>query len=96
MGQQIIKQPNGRYAVFSSNTDTVILWDATEEEIVDHFAEQGEADARTHAWVLIEHVRAGRPKDAYFQFAMTWDEALDMDHEHGGSVRFDYESEQTP
>lgn len=30
MGNQIIKQPNGLFAIFSSITDTIIVWDASE------------------------------------------------------------------
>lgn len=34
MGHQIVKQPNGLYAVWSSVVDNFILWDATAEDIL--------------------------------------------------------------
>ncbi len=86
MGNQIIRQPSGKYAIFCTNTDTVIVWDADEGEIVDWFAERAAEDARRTAGILIGHVTAGTPEKAYYQFAMTWDEALRQDREHGGTA----------
>ncbi|GIH91964.1 hypothetical protein ACFFMN_33850 [Planobispora siamensis] len=86
MGYQIIKQPDGHFAVFSSVTDTIIVWDATEDEVVEWFAEQAAERARQDARRALEHVAADEPRRAYFQFAMTWDEALGRDRKHGGEV----------
>ena len=86
MGQQIIKQPNGLYAVFSTNTDTITVWDATEDELVEHFTEQAAEDARQAVRRKLRHVAADEPRKAYHQFAMTWDEALVHDREHGGEA----------
>jgi hypothetical protein len=86
MGSQIIKQPDGRLAIFNTNTDTVIVWDATEDEIVEHFAEQAAERAREDVRRTLAHVTAGEPKRAYFQFAMTWEEALEEDRQHGGEA----------
>lgn len=86
MGQQIIKQPDGRYAVFSSITDTITVWDATADEIVEMYAERAAEDARRHVRRQLEHVAADRPREAYHQFAMTWHEALEMDRENEGEA----------
>lgn len=86
MGNQIIRQPDGHYAVFSSVTDTIIIYDATGDEIVDWFAEQAAERARRNAKRLLEHVADGEPRRAYHQFAMTWDEALAEDREHHGDA----------
>jgi hypothetical protein len=85
MGSQIIRQPSGKFAIFSSITDTIIVWDATEDEIVEWFAERAAEDAQRDARRLIGHVVAGNPREVYFQFAMTWDEALAKDRKHGGT-----------
>ena len=53
MGTQIIQQPNGLYAVWSSNTDDFDMVDATVEEIIEdriadytkETTERGEDDA---------------------------------------------------
>lgn len=86
MGQQIIRQPDGRYAIFSSNTDTIIVYDATAPEIIDWFAEQAAQHARVVGRGQLGHVEGGRPEEAYYQFAMTWDEALENDRENGGEA----------
>lgn len=87
MGYQIIKQPDDRYALFSSYTDTIVAWNASAPEVIDWFAEQAEQDARVTAAKYLGHVAGGHPERAYHQFAMTWDEALEADHDHGGEVR---------
>lgn len=86
MGYQIIRQPEGCYAVFSSYTDTIAVYEATSEEIVEWFAEEAAERARRDVRRIIEHVAAGEPRRAYFQFTMTWDEALRIDREHGGDA----------
>lgn len=90
MGNQIIKQPDGKYAIFSSFTDTIIFWDATEEEIVDYFAEKAAKQAREDSRRVLDHVAAGETRKAYFQFAITWDDALAKDREHGGEAWEDF------
>lgn len=95
MGNQIIRQPDGHYAVFSTVTDTIILWDATKDEIVDWFAEQAAERARQDARRILEHVATGNPRRAYYQFAMTWDEALEDDRKNGGDASADKEASET-
>lgn len=42
--------------------------------------------ARRAAKQILEHVASGEPRLAYHQFAMTWDEALREDRQHGGEA----------
>lgn len=84
MGQQIIKQPDGRLAVFSSIVDAFIVVDATPEEILDWRAEQAAEDARRATQRELDAVLADDPRRVYFQFARTWEEAARLDREHGG------------
>ncbi|MDT7785585.1 MAG: 1,2-dihydroxy-3-keto-5-methylthiopentene dioxygenase [Pseudonocardiales bacterium] len=86
MSQQIVRQPNGKYGVFSTVTNTIIVWEATDTEIVEFFAEQAAETARRAAQRALEHVAAGQPKKAYFQFALDWAEALELDREHDGTA----------
>lgn len=86
MGQQIIRQPDGRYAVFSTETETIHVYDATEDELVEWFAERAAEHARQSAREKIALVAAGETRRAYAQFAMTWDEALTQDRDHGGEA----------
>lgn len=59
MGDQIIRQPDGRYAVFSTATDTIHVYDATEGEIVKYFADVAAEQARREARRILGHVSAG-------------------------------------
>lgn len=86
MGKQIIKQPDGRFAIFSSGTDTIHMYDATAEEIVEYFVERAAVDTRREVLRIMEHVEGDEPRRAYFQFTKTWDEALAYDQEHGGEA----------
>ncbi len=89
MGNQIIQQPDGKFAVFNTNTDTIVLWEATRDEVVGWFVERELADLerrKQHIADLVDQVGAGNARRAYAQFAMTWDEALKRDREHGGEA----------
>lgn len=91
VGNQIIKQSDGKFAVFSSVTDTIIFWDATREEVVQFFVDRAVEDTRRSVEKVLAHVAADKPRKAYYQFAMTWDEALREDRDHGGEVWREYE-----
>lgn len=94
MGNQIIKQPNGFFAIFDSGSDTIALWDCTEDDVVEYFVDMATADAKKVVRMQIDHVKDGHPREAYFQFAMTWEEALELDGDNGGSVKVDYAHEE--
>lgn len=83
MGQQIIQQPDGLFAVFSSVTDTFIVVDATPEELVEWRAEEAAEAARERTRRELDKVLDGNSRAAYAQFAMTWEEAAAKDREHG-------------
>lgn len=85
MGQQIIKQSDGRLAVFSTETDTFIIMGATPEEIIEWRAEQAAENARRETRLTLEHVLSGQPRP-YAQFTLTWDEASRLNREHGGEL----------
>lgn len=88
MGMQIIKQPDGRFALWSSVADGIAMYDASAQDIEDFFAEEAEKDTRRRVREKIAHVEAGHPEQVYFQFAMTWDEALrEHTERHGPLMR---------
>ena len=86
MGSQIIRQPNELFAIFSSITDTIIMWDATAKDVEDYFVDRAAKQERRMVRDILRHVKAGDTRKAYHQFALTWDEALKLDEEHGGEV----------
>lgn len=86
MGYQVIRQPDGKLAVFSSYMDCWAVYDGSPEEIVEWFAEKAAEDAREHARRIVGNVMAGEPRKAYYQFTMTFDQANAKSKEHGGVV----------
>lgn len=87
MGQQIIQQPDGKLAVFSSITDTFIVVDATPEEIVEWRAEEAAERAREQTRREVDKVLAGNSRSVYFQSAMTWEQAAEKDRENEGDLQ---------
>lgn len=83
MGHQIIKQPDGRLCVFSTFEDQIIVADATADDLVDWFAEEAAEKARREAQRLTSMVLGGQRRP-YFQFTMTYDEAVSKHREMGG------------
>jgi hypothetical protein len=83
MGHQIIKQPDGLYAVFSSFTDTWILNDATRQDIIDYNVGKAREDAERNTARILDAVDVD-PRKAYYQFTMTFEEANAESVEHGG------------
>lgn len=81
MGQQIIRQPDGRLAVFSTVVDAFIVTDATPEELLDWRAAEAAEEARRVTQRQLDHVLAGEPERSYFQFTKTWEEAARRDAE---------------
>jgi hypothetical protein len=65
MGHQIVRQPNGFYAVWSTVVDNFILWDATPEEIITE--EQVEMHERIAKGVRDRIAELERGEDHYGQ-----------------------------
>lgn len=91
MGRQVIKQPDGLLAVFSSNSGRLILWNATQEEVIADFVEDAAAQAETKIRRVVEAIDRGEQERVYYQFAMTWEEALRDDREHCGVASRDFD-----
>lgn len=79
MGHQIIQQPDGLLCVFSTVTDSIIIRDATAAELIADYAEMAAVEARERIRRIIDLVEAGDARKAYYQFTMTYDEAVEMD-----------------
>lgn len=77
MGHQIIKQPDGRLAIYSDGVDNGcwLRWDMSEEDVVEYYAERAAKSARESARRTVRHVVQDEPRKAYYQFTMTFAEA---------------------
>jgi len=77
MGRQIIKQPDGKYCVFSSVVEDFIYWDATPEEIIEMEVAEARETIAQRVTAIIEKLKEGRKP--YYQFTMDLKEALDRE-----------------
>lgn len=75
MGIQIIKQPNGLYAQFSSVVDDFVMYDATPEDILADWIEDAKRNYGEKLDKIIKQLEAG--EKPYYQFTMTFDDAID-------------------
>ncbi|MDP3910719.1 MAG: hypothetical protein Q8Q14_10035 [Gemmatimonadales bacterium] len=73
MGGQIIQQPDGRYAVWSSIVNDFVLLDATPEQIIEGRVQASREGHEAQVRRVIKKLAAG--EKPYFQFTMTWEEA---------------------
>jgi len=90
---QIVQQPDGLFAVYDGVVGHIVCWNASADEIVEFFRAAAERDAqrlidrvmrdtREH----LDHVAAGKPRHAYAQFALTWEQVLQKDRTHDGEA----------
>jgi hypothetical protein len=74
MARQIIKQPNGLFAEFSSITDSFVMWDATKEEIIQAAVKDAEAHAIEQCEDIFERIEKGTEWKSPFK--LSWAEAV--------------------
>ena len=82
MGLQIIMQNNFRFCVFNSISSTIDVWDCTPEEVIEFMVDRERARITEDVQRKVEQLRRGeRP---YFQFTMTFAEAVEQLRAHHG------------
>jgi len=72
MGQQIIKQPDGLYCIWSSCVDDVIWYDCTRQDILDIRIAEAKKRINREVDDILTKIEAGEPP--YYQFTKTWKE----------------------
>jgi hypothetical protein len=64
MARILLKQPSGKWAQFSTVSDSLIVWDRTEEEMIAFARKEAaeEAEVRIRKWMIEceEHSEIGR------------------------------------
>jgi hypothetical protein len=90
MGYQIIKQPSGLLALFSSYNDSWVAWDLTSQDVRDWFAEKA-AEGRPVNMEQVDRyiglVLADQAEKAYSRtWVLTFAEAQAHSWHHGGEV----------
>jgi hypothetical protein len=81
---QVIRQEPGTYLVFSTETDTVVAWDMTADDIRQMFIARDVDRTLKEVTRVLGAVDADEPRRAYFQFTMTLHDATVSDRAHGG------------
>ena len=79
MGRCVIRQPDGRYAVFSTGTDRWIATDMTRDQYIEWRVKRAAQEARADAARLLDDLDAGLVYAGY-----TFEEANAESVEHGG------------
>jgi hypothetical protein len=79
MGRCVIRQPDGRYAVFSSGTDVWVAFDMTRDQYIAWRTRHAVTEAMTDAARLLDDVDAGLVDSGY-----SFEEANAQSVAHGG------------
>lgn len=74
MSHQIIKQPDGKFCVWSSVVNGLVVTDATAEDLANHYAEIAAEDTRRRTLEICRDVVAGEARKVYYQFVKTYEE----------------------
>jgi len=87
MGRQIVKQPDGKYAIFSTTTDSFKATDLTEEQLRKCLIEYEMESAKRRIDNEINNVKYR--KKPYFQFTMTYEQCLKAHEETIEEIEID-------
>ena len=72
MAHQIIKQPNGKFALWSTVIDDFLVEDATPAEIAQYEVECMKKQVINNTLRIVQRLKdGGKP---YYQFTLTWEE----------------------
>lgn len=74
MGRQIIKQPNGKYCIFSSIEDNVTHYNMEEADIITLWANESKESIERIVKTTISALDVGAKP--YYQFTLTYDAML--------------------
>lgn len=83
MAKQIIKQPNGKYCLFSSVVDSVTCYHMSEQDIINEFVKESRAEIESNVRKIISELdKGGKP---YYQFTKSYNEMLQTIKEINGA-----------
>lgn len=84
MANQIIKQPNGKYAIYSTVVDGFLLMDASRDDIIDDWLQEQKVQLIGRVNKICDDLDAGGKP--YHQFTKTWEEAKSEHEQRHGKV----------
>ncbi len=72
---QIIKQPNGKYCIFSAVVDSVTDYDMTPQDIIDDWVKIAQREITEKVTAIVSNLENnGKP---YFQFTQSYEEMME-------------------
>ena len=74
MGRQIIKQPNGKYCIFSSIVGNVTHYNMTVEEIIEDWVNDAKNDITEKVKGIVSKLEKG--EKPYYQFTHSYDDMI--------------------
>jgi len=77
MAWQVIKQPNGRFLIFSSIVDMILFRDCSRAQIEALYIEDSRQKQQYAITRLMDTIERG--ENPYFQFALSYEEAIKAD-----------------
>ncbi|MBU1864274.1 MAG: hypothetical protein KKH94_11465 [Candidatus Omnitrophica bacterium] len=85
MAHQIIKQPNGLYALWSSVVDDFILIDASPRDIIMHEINEQSKNIIAHIKEVVGQL--DKNEKPYFQFTLSFEDAVEtIKKRHGNNT----------
>lgn len=75
MGRQIIKQPNGKFCIFSTIVDSVTFYHMEEQDIINEWVEEAKKEIEENVKKIISDLNQG--KAPYRQYTMSYQEMLE-------------------
>lgn len=83
MERQIIKQPNGKFCIFSSIVDNVTWYHMAEQDIINAWVEESKKDIEEQVKKIISDLNEG--KKPYYQGTMNYEEMIETIKDIHGS-----------
>lgn len=81
MGRQIVKQPNGKYAIWSSICDNFLYTDLTPLEYINIRVAEQKLEITDKILKIIDQLERG--EKPYYQFTKTYEDCLEIIKEMG-------------
>jgi len=82
MSYQIIKQPNGKYCVFSTIVNNTIIYNCTKNEVIEIYLSMEKERVKTELKRIFE--KLNKKEKPYYQFTISFEEMIKViKKEHG-------------
>lgn len=87
MGHQIIRQPNGKYCLYSSNVDNIVYYNLLKDDIKAIWQQQSNNQLSDKVDQIIEDLEEN--KKPYYQFTMSFEEMMNSIKERHGDKEYE-------